>query len=195
MPKYNRSGQAAVLSEADSAKIRRQLKNKGHRLFWDLACYTGERWGAIAQLQVLDVYEPYSLKPREVITFRAVTRKADPSGQRQTRQVDVHPTLREILEAYTPASEGYLFPSSQRPGQPISFAAASLFLRAALESAGLGRRGFSTHSTRRTFITRLYYLGVDLKTLQAITGHKALSALEKYVEVKPERVRAAIALL
>jgi len=47
MGKNNRSGQATLLSEADQLKIRKALTNKKHRLFWDVARFTGERWGAI----------------------------------------------------------------------------------------------------------------------------------------------------
>ena len=197
MAKNNRSGQAALLSESDISKIRRELVNKEHRLFWDVARYTGERWGAICQLQVFDVYsDPYKSKPHLDITFRAATRKAAPDGSRQTRQVPVHPSLKEILEAYkSPLDTIWLFPSKSRPGQHISFQAADDFFRKALEKAGLNHKGLSTHSTRRTFITNLYRKGVDLVTLQKITGHRDIKVLRQYIEVSPERVRAAISQL
>lgn len=196
MPKNNRSGQAAILSEVDLIKIRRQLINKEHRLFWDIARFTGERWGAIVQLKVTDVYaDPYRSIPHSDITFRAVTRKASPDGNRQTRQVPLHPTLKEILEAYKPPIDDWLFPSRLAAGRHISFQAADDFFRRALERAGIDNRGISTHSTRRSFITTLYLRGVDLSTLQRITGHHDLKSLQRYVEISPDRVRKAICVL
>lgn len=184
------------MTESDLIKIRRQLSNKEHRLFWDIARFTGERWGAITKLQVSDVYaDPYRSVPHEDITFRAQTRKASPDGSRHTRQVPVHPNLKEILEAYKPPKDGWLFPSRIRPDEPISFQAADDFFRKALERANIDRKGISTHSSRRSFITTLYLKGVDLSTLQKITGHQDLKALQRYIEISPDRVRKAIAVL
>lgn len=195
--KNNRHGQAAILSDTDYAKIRRQLKSDTHQLFFDIARWTGERWGAIAQLQVGDVYaDPVLSLPHECITFRASTRKASPNGQRDTRQVPVHPTLRELLLAFNPPIQGsaWLFPSPMGE-QSISFSAADKWFRAAVGNAGLAHKGFSTHSTRRTLITRLAQRGTDLKVVQAITGHRDLKALLRYVEIDSNQVRAAIEAL
>lgn len=185
-----------MLTESDVLKIRRQLANRQHRLFWDIARFTGERWGAICQLQVEDVYQnAYRSKPHADITFRAVTRKAAPDGTHATRQVPLHPMLKEILEAYNPELDAYLFPSRQRPARPITFSAADKMFRAALFRAGIDHKGISTHSTRRTFITHLYQKGCDLKTLQKITGHRDLKSLMEYIDVSSDQVSAAIALL
>lgn len=193
MPKVNRSGQAAILNEADYSRIRKHLKNKQHRLIFDIARYTGERWGAILKLQVRDVYDA-ELKPREEITFRAATRKASPSGERKTRQVPIHPTLRDCLEAYKVAQTEWLFLNPKK-NTPLTLRAADLALRRAVALAGLESKGISTHSTRRSFITKLHSQGVDLYTLQRITGHQDLKALGRYVEIDADRVKGAIAVL
>lgn len=193
MAKNNRHGQAAILTNADFAKIRKSFRSEHHRLIFDIARWTGERWGAIVQLQVGDVYEnPVLSLPRAEITFTARTRKAAPGGQRKTRQCPVHPELQAILAAYDPPLSGYLFPSGQGH---ISWSAADKAFRSAIVKAGLSTRGISTHSTRRSFITALSRLGIDVKTLQAITGHQDVKALLRYVEVDPDTVKRAIALL
>jgi len=196
MPKNFGHGQASLLTESDFAKIRKQLTNRQHRLFFDLARWTGERWGAICQVQVTDVYaDAYRSVPHAYITFRAATRKANPNGTRATRQVPVHPQLKEILEGYKPPLEAYLFPSRQRPGRPITWSTADKFLRSALLRAGLDQKGISTHSTRRSFITNLYLKGVDPATLMQVTGHKDVRSLMKYIELSQDRAQAAISLL
>lgn len=196
MAKNSGHGQASLLTETDFIRIRKALVNRKHRLFFDIARWTGERWGAICQLQVGDVYaDAYRSTPHAYIQFRAATRKADPSGARSTRQVPVHAQLREILEAFKPPLEAYLFPSMQRPGRPIVWSTADKFLRAALLRAGLDEKGISTHSTRRSFITSLYLRGVDPATLMQVTGHRDIKSLMRYVELSPDRAREAIALL
>lgn len=192
--KNNRSGQAPVLTESNYSKIRKQIKSRKYQILLDLAWYTGERWGALVQLRVEDVYTTDS-SPLQEITFRASTRKASPDGKRQTRQVPVHAVLFESLQNYKPDVESvWLFPD-RVASSPITMRWADKILRAAVEKAGLGALGISTHSTRRSFITHLHENGVDLYTIQKITGHKDLKALGKYIDISADRVKGAIATL
>ncbi len=193
--KVNGWGQAAIVSDADYQKIRKALKSKKYRLLLDIARYTGERWGAIVQLGINDIYDENWMS-RSEITFRASTRKAAPGGKRQTRQVPCHPQLLELLDAYRPdEASGWLFPSRVDINSHITLRAADLMFRAAVESASLGHKGYSTHSTRRTFITRLWESGVDLHTIQLLTGHSDTKSLVRYIEADPERIKKALALL
>ncbi|MCU0525166.1 MAG: site-specific integrase [Elainella sp. Prado103] len=192
--KNNRHGQAAIMTDRDRSLIRRQLNNDSHKLFFDIACWTGERWGAIAQLQVGDVYaDPVLSVPHEQITFRRATRKASPNGERFTRQVWIHPHLQDSLLAYNPTLKGsdWLFPSPLG-NRPISFSACDKWFRTAVLEAGLDHKGFSTHSTRRTLITKLSEQGTDWKVIQAITGHRDIKTLARYIEVDTKRVSAAL---
>lgn len=196
MPKVNRNGQGAILSDSDYLRIRKFLKSKHHRLIWDLARYTGERWGAILKLKTTDVFDS-DARPREHITFPGAIRKAAPDGTRLTRQIPTHPQLGEILGAYKISEKEkiWLFPSPSGQDKPLTLRAADLALRRAIALASLESKGICTHSTRRSFITRLHNQGVDLYTLQRITGHRDLKALSRYVEISADRVKGAIALL
>lgn len=161
----------------------------------DIARFTGERWGAIVQLLVTDVIDGEG-RVRSHITFRADTRKASPSGERHTRQVAVHPILKESFEGnHFRPGQVWLFESPINVNAPITLRAADMMLRTALTRVHLESKGYSTHSTRRTFITRLWERGVDLHTIQLTTGHKDLKSLVGYVEADPDRVARAIALL
>lgn len=190
--KNNRFGQSAIITTDDYIKLRKHQKNKKHKLILDIAWFTGERWGAIVQLQKSDCYlENGIVKP--VITFRASTRKASTDGTRTTRQVPVHYSLKEHLSAY-PASviSEWMFPRMHHPSQHICLRTADYFFRDAVERAGLGNRGISTHSTRRSMITRLYNNGVDLMTIKKVTGHKDIKTLMRYIEHNDERTIGAI---
>ncbi len=192
--KRNGYGQSAIITDTDYLKIRKALKAKKSKLLLDLARYTGERWGALIQLQTEDVFD-IDGTPRDYITFRASIRKAGPDGKRQTRSCPVHPHLKELLEGYSLIKPGYLFESPINPGQHITLRAADFMFRAAVYQAGLECRGYSTHSTRRTFITRLYERGIDIHTIQRITGHSDLKSLIRYIDIQPERIVAAISIL
>ncbi|MEH2029532.1 MAG: site-specific integrase [Nostoc sp.] len=192
--KNNRNGEAAILTQTDYSKIRKQIRSRKYKLLLDIAWYTGERWGAIVQLQIEDVYNSNGT-PRSYITYRAVTRKATPDGKRKTRQVAVHPVLSEALRLYTPESDsGWLFPRREGNG-PITLRWADMILRTAVQKAGLDSKGISTHSTRRSFITNLAKNGIGLATIKKITGHSDLKVLSRYIEVSDEDTERAIATL
>jgi len=195
MPKVNGFGKAAVIDDKDYLKIRKFIRSKKYKLLFDIARYTGERWGAICKLSVSDIWDDNG-RVRSHITFRAITRKANTKGKRKTRECPIHPALRELLEAYKPdEADEWLFPSRCDASSPLPLRTADAMLRRAVEEAGLGHKGISTHSTRRTFITRLWEKGVDLHTLQELTGHSDTKTLRGYIETNPERVSGALALL
>lgn len=189
--KVDRHGQASVMSQREASLIRRQLTNRKHRLIFDIARFTGERIGAVLQLKVTDVYDDRG-RPLSEITFRAQTRKRSPGGDRKTRQCPTHHDLLEILTAYDPPAAGFLFPGDRAS---LTYQAFDTALRRAIRRAGLSHKGFSTHSFRRTVITRLSESGVDLRTIQQITGHQDLKSLQRYIEADPKRVARAINLL
>jgi integrase/recombinase XerD len=192
--KNNRSGQSSTLTDEEYSKIRKQIKSQKYRLLLDLAWYTGERWGALVQLLVSDCYLPDG-SPRREITFRAATRKASPDGTRQTRQVPVHDVLFEALSGYKPDSTSlWLFPNREGDS-PITMRWADDVFRTAVDRAALSAKGISTHSTRRTFITKLHKAGTDIYVIQRITGHRDLKALGRYVEIDSDRIKGAIATL
>jgi len=192
--KNDRYGQACLLSDSDYAKIRKQIKSRKYKLLLDLAWYTGERWGALVQLRTDDCYNPDGT-PRDCINFRASTRKATPDGKRTTRQVPVHQVLLESLRAYKHDSTSPWLFADRNGNKPITLRWADMVLRTAVEKAGLSAKGISTHSTRRSFITKLHRNGTDLYTIKKITGHKDFKALERYVEIDGDRVKGAIAAL
>ncbi|MDJ0800177.1 MAG: tyrosine-type recombinase/integrase [Calothrix sp. MO_167.B12] len=192
--KNNRNGKAAIINEREYAKIRKEIVSAKYRLLLDLAWFTGERWGALLQLEVSDVFNDDG-SPRKFITFKARTRKASPDGKRETRQVPTHETLQELLTAYKlPKDNKFLFPN--RAGDStLKLRVADKIFRTAVEKAGLGTKGISTHSTRRSFITRLWKKGVDMFSIKQITGHKSYQVLERYIEDDTNRIQEAINLL
>jgi integrase/recombinase XerD len=192
--KIDRNGQSPILSDVNYSKIRFHVKERKYKLLLDIAWYTGERWGALVQLRIEDCYNPDG-SPREYITFRARTRKASPDGQHKTRQLFIHPVLRESLSNYKPETNSIWLFGDRAGEKPITLRWADKILRDAVRKAGLTSLGISTHSTRRTFITKLHRNGTDLYTIKQITGHQDFKSLQRYVEIDDKRVEGAIAAL
>lgn len=195
MPKINRCGQAAVLSRQEMSRLFRAMQSPSHRLIFAICRYTTERISAVLKLEVLDVYDTRG-KVRPIITFRGSNRKGHAGKPGKTRQVPVHPRLRELLDAYEgmPGSK-WMFPNPSDPTKHISRQAADEALRRACFKAGLGDVGVSTHTFRRTAITELANSGVHVRVIQEVTGHSSLAQLKTYIEVSEEQVKEAIKLL
>ena len=178
------------------------IRAQKYKLLLDLAWFTGERWGALVQMKVSDVYDSDG-NPRKSVTFRARTRKACGEKQKtkKTREVPVHSTLREVLSAYTPDSDSeWLFPARRNYTQGetskhITLRYADLVFGEAVERAGLGSRGFSTHSSRRSFVTHLAKKGISLRIIQKLMGYADLKMLSLYIDVTDEDLEGAIATL
>lgn len=193
MGKNNRNGQAEILNDAELDRIFKHLKSRDHKLFFTIARYTGERFGAIAKLKISDVYDD-RCKSLPEITFPANIRKASPDGSRSTRQAFVFDRLADGLAAHRPdqCDRLWLFPSSIKEGRCICWKAADSWLRRAVGAAGLSHRGISGHSLRRSFITKLHQAGMDIHHIQQITGHKSLSVVQLYIGKNPAKLKEAM---
>ncbi|MEH2283351.1 MAG: site-specific integrase [Nostoc sp.] len=194
MAKINRKGKAAILTDGEYSKIRRQIRTEKYQLLLDLAWFTGERWGALVQVKVSDVYaEPG--KPKEDIVFPGIIRKHRPDGSSDTTEIPVHAILKESLERYKPQTNSeWLFPS--RCGtKPITWRNARNIFIAASNNAGFEVKGISTHSTRRSMINKLRKNGIAKEIIRSFTGHRDNKGLEPYFEIEMDERRAAIATL
>lgn len=58
-----------------------------------------------------------------------------------------------------------------------------------------GFDGASSHSGRRTFITNLAERGVGARVLMVLAGHTNLSTTQRYIDLKPSMLRAAVELV
>ncbi|MDZ7992033.1 MAG: tyrosine-type recombinase/integrase [Nostoc sp. EfeVER01] len=194
MAKVNRKGKAAVLTDGEYSKIRRQIRTEKYRLLLDLAWYTGERWGALVQLKVSDVYDGNG-QPKQDIVFPAIIRKHRPDGTADTTEIPVHPILKESLGRYEPKTQSeWLFPS--RCGtKPITWKNAYDILARASDDAGFESKGISTHSTRRSMVNKLRKSGIAKEIIRTFTGHRDNKGLDPYFEIEMDERRGAIATL
>jgi integrase/recombinase XerD len=87
--------------------------------------------------------------------------------------------------ALSPA-EDHLFLSSR--GRPLSADAARRLFRRYTAMVGAGS-GVSPHSMRHTFATHLVEAGADLRTVQELLGHVALSTTQIYTHLSMKRLQ------
>ncbi len=185
--KVDRHGAATVLAPEQLDALLDAAPSPRHRALWAIQRWTAGRIGECLALTWGDL--------NGVVTFRRANTKT-----KTTRQVPTTARLAAELHTYRvawvadhghqPAKGEALFPAAGSTTSPMSRQAADKALRATANTLGL--EGVSTHSFRRSFATGALKRGVDLPTIQRVTGHKNLGSLGHYLEVDAADVAAAI---
>jgi integrase/recombinase XerD len=188
MVKINGSGQAKVMSNDElSLLFGAGLLTARDRCLFAVCLYTGCRISEALALRVNQI----SL-PSFMVTF-TITK-----GDNGTRQVPIHPQLLPYLIDHIKTlrikhDDDYLFTGLRGVTLHLGRSSADRILYAACLRTGVD--GVSTHSFRRTCLTRMSNAGVPLRQIQSISGHKDLNELARYLEVSPEQKQSAIAQL
>ena len=186
--------QAATLSEAQIKRAVRFCQTRRYvtrdTTILLLSLYTGLRAKEIAALRNSDVYE-HSGAVRTQFTLTAAQTK----GAR-TRTVFVNKQLTQQLSTYrawrnTDDAAAALFPS-QKGGHFSANTMCQLFLNIYKQC---GLIDASSHSGRRTFITRLANKGVGVRTLAALAGHSSIQTTQRYIDVNDAQLASAVELL
>lgn len=185
-------GQAKILTQEEIELLfNKGLQTDRDRALFGVCLYTACRIAEACSLEVIDIYTARGTV-RSTINFR----KANTKGKLQTRTIPVIEDLRSLLTSWKPnAGQTYLFPG-RHPSHHwhhLHPDSADKILRKAFERAGI--EGASTHSFRRTALTQMSNAGIPLRIIQEISGHSNLEQLQRYLEVKPDQVKGAIASL
>lgn len=186
--KVDRHGKAKILSQQEIQLLFSQgLQNDRDRALFGVCLFSGCRVNEACTLRITDVYDAAgTVRPKLII------RKGNTKGKLATRTIPVIEDLRLILTSYqAPAGQEYLFPG--RFTGHIDPESASRILRKALRRVGI--EGASTHSFRRTALTLMSDAGIPLRIIQEVSGHRDLSQLQNYLEVRDEQVLGAVTAL
>jgi len=122
-------------------------------------------------------------------------------GRAGGRHIPIHPDLKAVLIALR-RDRG----EKVRPDWPIIHSERDRGLSAAAVVvwfhrlyAGLGMIGCSSHSGRRSFITRaarkISEVGGSLRDIQQLAGHASLGTTARYIEADAEAQRKVVALI
>lgn len=187
--------QAKVLNEKEAKRLMAVVDAGRHsernRAAIALSYYAGLRVGEIAALRVNDVYDAEGGVREQVML------KASYTKMKEARTVFVSMKLRKELERYAsswtkpPKQDAPLIPS-QKGG---TFSPNSLCQLFGQLYGSAGIEGASSHSGRRSFITKLAHKGISAKVIMTLAGHKHLSTTQRYIDVNDEMCKAAVEII
>jgi integrase/recombinase XerD len=60
---------------------------------------------------------------------------------------------------------------------------------------GTGISGATSHSGKRTGLTNLAERGVGVRTLMALAGHSNMATTQRYIDLRPAMLKAAVELV
>jgi site-specific recombinase XerD len=136
----------------------------------------------------LRLSEVLHLKLTDVDSQRMILRVEQGKGKKD-RNVMLSPALLETLRAYWRQAQPrvWLFPgqSGKRPMHPTILQRA---FRQARDQAGIGKP-VSFHTLRHSFATELLESGVNVRTIQALLGHRSLGSTQRYTHVSGDYLR------
>lgn len=141
------------------------------QLMVDLGARQGLRRAEIAVIHSRDVVP-------DLIGFSLIVHG---KGSKE-RTVPLHPDVADRIIA---AGPGWLFPSS-RSGGHLTANYVGVLLSRKLGS------GWTAHSLRRRFATKIYTESHDLRAVQKLLGHASLSTTQQYIGTDPEGLRDAL---
>lgn len=186
--------QAATITEAQLRRVLQYISTRRHalrdRTILLVSFNAGLRAKEIAALLVGDIYDDAGAVREQFILRRAQTK----GGYERT--VYLNKALRRALAEYKTLVEhsngaDALFPTQKRKAFSAN-TMCQLFLEI---YAASGINGASSHSGRRTFITRLANYGVGVRQLAALAGHANISTTQRYIDVNSEQLANAVELL
>ncbi|WP_417783643.1 tyrosine-type recombinase/integrase [Terasakiella pusilla] len=162
-----------------------------NRIVVMLSYYAGLRVGEIAALKIGDVYDADG-NVREQIALKAAYTKGN-----HARVVFVNAKLKRELEKFESAfiwNGDFTAPliSTQKRKAFSANTLCQLFMDL-YSKAGID--GASSHSGRRSFITKLAHNGVSAKVIMTLAGHKHLTTTQRYIDVNDEMMRKAVEVL
>ena len=114
------------------------------------------------------------------------------------RVIPIHPELREVLMQLRSKSAGATGAviQSERGGPMRPIAIVCWFAKA---YRAIGLTGCSSHSGRRTFITRaarlVHRTGGSLRDVQVLAGHRSLLTTQPYIDGDTDSQRQLVALI
>jgi integrase len=186
---------AKILSPADvndlllfASCTRNPLRN---RVLVLLSAKAGLRAGEIANLTWDMVLGPTG-EISGIIELRDHAAKKG-SG----RVIPIHPELRAALVAWRRASAKSEYVAESERGGAMTALGIVLWFNRAFKSIGL--KGCSSHSGRRTFVTRAARLahkaGGSLRDVQLLAGHRSIQTTQRYIDGDSDAQRKLISLI
>ena len=186
--------QAQTLNEAQLRRVLHYCRSRRHPTRDETiiltSFYAGLRAKEIAALTVGNVFdETGNVRAQFILS-------GEQSKGGHTRTVYLNQRLRRALQDYSAFirlndPQRPLF-ASQKGGHFSANTMCQLFLEI---YKAVGLKDASSHSGRRTYITRLANKGVGVRLLAELAGHSHISTTQRYIDVNAEQLSEAVELL
>lgn len=187
--------QAQTLNEAQLRRVLQYCQSRRHplrdRTIVLVSFNAGLRAKEIALLTIGDIYDAEGAV-REQFVLQGRQSKGG-----KARTVYLNQRLRAALKDYGAKHcvgrlcSAPLF-ESQKGGHFSANTMCQLFLDI-YKACGL--KDASSHSGRRTFITRMAAQGVGVRVLAALAGHSSIQVTQRYIDVNDDQLASAVELL
>jgi integrase/recombinase XerD len=185
--------QAKVLNSTEIRRVLDYCATRKHsqrnRALVMMMFNTGMRVSEVASLRIKDVVDNEGNIKNEIRLLAENTKTND------ARTVFVNERLRKELQQYAKLLKGdssdKKFFYSQKKGSD-GFSASTLCQHFHYLYKRVGLDNCSSHSARRTFITRLANDGIGVRVIMGLSGHKALSSVQGYIDCNSELMRNAV---
>jgi integrase len=191
-PKIHRAAesrkQIVILSDGEKRALMRAAMGDQDPLTWlfaAIAMSTGMRHGEILRVQWGEI----DFDQRRIFIGRAK------AGQREQ---PMPPGLADRLKAewrQLGRPNGYLFATKRGDAKHLHRQDMAKQFRRAVMRAKLDPAKVTPHILRHTAITELVKAGVDLPTIQKISGHKTLAMVLRYTQLSDAHVDRSVAKL
>ena len=186
--------QAQTLNEAQLRRVIKYTRSRRHPTRDETiiltSFYAGLRAKEIAALTVGNIFDEAGAVRTQFILSAAQSKGG------QTRTVYLNQRFRKALLEYSACIRitdplRPLF-ESQKGGHFSANTMCQLFLDI---YKAVGLKDASSHSGRRTYITRLANKGVGVRLLAELAGHSHISTTQRYIDVNSEQLSEAVELL
>jgi integrase len=179
MPKYKIGTRHTWTDEQLSVYEKRWPLGTRQRLAYDVLLYSAQRVGDAVRMQRSDIQEGGIA----VVQQKTCTKVFIP----------LHPALARSIKA-GPSKGFYLI--GDKNGRPITRRTLTDLISAAAKAAGLPSECVA-HGLRKAALRRLAEHGATSKEMQAVSGHKSLTEIERYTQQADQQrlARAAIGTL
>ncbi len=197
--------QARVLTERELRRVLNYCNTQPHsarnRTMLLSTHLAGMRCKEVAALRICDVLATDGTI-RDEIALSATQTKGN-----KARSVLLPRKLRDELQGYLQARFGLsnlaavamtdtqraLFPTQKNPKRGFTANTLCQLFHKLYKDAQMD--GATSHSGRRTFITKLADKGVGVRVLMALAGHKSIATTQRYIELNPTVMKAAVELI
>ena len=188
--------QAKVLNNTEVRKVLDYVATRKHasrnRALVMMMFNTGMRVSEVASLRIRDVMDTDSNIKNEIRLL------AENTKTNEARTVFINEKLRRELQQYAKllvnTNPNCKFFYSQKRDSD-GFTANTLTQHFHYLYKRVGLDGASSHSSRRTFITTLANKGISVRVIMGLSGHKALSSVQCYIDCNSELMRNAVEMV